>query len=84
MEKGKEIESLKDELEKLREKYQIELEQSRMEFAKTKESIVSISKIKRKILPTLFICQYELFHQTLPVSSFTLISITDQRFPNQA
>ena len=55
MEKGKEIESLKDELEKLREKYQIELEQSRMEFAKTKESIVSISKIERKTLATLFI-----------------------------
>ena len=71
MEKGKEIESLKDELEKLREKYQIELEQSRMEFAKTKESIVSISKIERKILTTFLIdrwlcfIEFNLFHLLL-------------------
>ena len=41
IEKGKEIESLKAELESLQERYKIELEQSRMEFQKTKEGIVS-------------------------------------------
>merc|ERR1712136_430271 len=35
IEKGREIESLKAELESLQERYKIELEQSRMEFQKT-------------------------------------------------
>ena len=41
IEKGREIESLKAELESLQDRYKIELEQSRMEFQKTKEGIVS-------------------------------------------
>merc|ERR1712126_138702 len=49
IEKGREIESLKAELESLQERYKIELEQSRMEFRKTKEGIIKDFQIKLEV-----------------------------------
>merc|ERR1712055_425465 len=49
IEKGREIESLKAELESLQDRYKIELEQSRMEFQKTKEGIIKDFQIKLEV-----------------------------------